>query len=75
MKLNIIRQRKHGSKKPFVLVLRNGMKIRVAHPDNMAVSPRRVWVIGRNGRVNSAAAAQVMAIEERMKRKTNTKVL
>jgi hypothetical protein len=75
MKLNLIRKRKHGSAKPFVLVLRDGTKIRVAHPDNMAVSPRRVWVISRNGQVHSAAAAQVMAINEQPKRKTKTKTL
>jgi ABC-type lipoprotein export system ATPase subunit len=70
MNLGLIRQRKHGAAKPFALVLKNGTKIRVAHPDCMAVSPRRVWVIGRTGRLDSALAAQVMAIEELRRRKT-----
>ena len=70
MKVNLIRQRKHGNRSAFSLLLRDGTQLRVSHPDNMAISPRRVFVIGRTGSVGSVAASQVVAInEERPKSK------
>lgn len=64
MNSNLIRQRLNSDSSPFVLRLSDGTRVRVVHPDFVAVSPGQVFVIGPDESVTKIDPLHVVAIEE-----------
>jgi hypothetical protein len=64
MNSKLISQRLNSDPRPFVLRLSDGTRVRVVHPDFVAVSPGRVFVIGADESVTKIDPLHVVAIEE-----------
>jgi hypothetical protein len=64
MNSNLIRQRLNAEPNPFVLRLRDGSRVPVAHPDVVAVSPGLVLVIADDESVTRIDPLHVVAIKE-----------
>ena len=69
MNTQLIRERLQDTK-PFVLRLSDGTRVRVLHPDFVAVSPGQVVVIGRNEGITRVDPLHVVAIEEARPRRS-----
>jgi hypothetical protein len=65
MNTQLIRDRLNRTPKPFVFRLSDGTRVRVAHPDFVAVSPGQVVVIdSRTEGITRVDPLHVAAIEE-----------
>jgi hypothetical protein len=64
MNLNRIRERLENGFKPFVLELSSGKRVRVPHPDFIALGKGVVAVVGENDSVTTVDALHITAIEE-----------
>jgi hypothetical protein len=65
MNSNLIRARLNRDTKPFVFRLSDGMRVPVAHPDFVAVSPKHMAVIdSKTEGVTQIDPANVVALEE-----------
>ncbi len=64
MNAQLIRERLHRDTSPFVLRLSDGTRVRVAHPDFVAVSPGQIVVIAQNEGITRIDPLHVVAIEE-----------
>ncbi len=65
MNTQLIRERLNRDTEPFVLRLSDGTRVRVAHPDFMAVSPGQVVVIdARTEGITRVDPLHVVAIED-----------
>ncbi|MBM3838144.1 MAG: hypothetical protein FJ398_09290 [Verrucomicrobia bacterium] len=69
MNSRLISQRINSDPSPFVIRLSDGTRVRVAHPDFVAVSPGQVLVMGRNESVTKIDTLHIVAIEEPRRRK------
>ena len=70
MNTNLIRQRINQDVRPFVFRLSDGTRVRVAHPDFVAVSPGEVAVLDPKvlGKLTRIDPLHVVAIEESRRR-------
>ncbi|MBM3892660.1 MAG: hypothetical protein FJ388_26375 [Verrucomicrobia bacterium] len=64
MNLDRIRERLQNGFKPFALELSNGKRLRVAHPDLIALGKGVAVVIGEDDSVTTIDALHIVAIEE-----------
>ena len=64
MNSKIIRDRVNTLPAPFVFRLSDGTRVRVAHPDFVAVSPGQIFVIDPDESVTRIDPLHVAAIEE-----------
>ena len=69
MNSKLIRQSINSAVSPFVFRLSDGTRVRVAHPDFVAVSPGQILVIARDESVTNIDPLHVVAIEEQPPRK------
>lgn len=72
MNTQLIRQRVNQDANPFVFRLSDGTRVRVAHPDFVAVAPGLVFVIGTDYSVTKIDPLHIVAIEEPSRRKGRT---
>lgn len=74
MNTQLIRERLNRSPRPFVFKLSDGTRVRVAHPDFVAVSPGQVVVIdSRTEGITRVDPLHVVAIEELPPNKSKAK--
>lgn len=64
MNTALIRQRLNSDSSPFVLRLSDGARVRVIHPDFVAVSPGQVVVLAPDDSETKIDPLHVVAIEE-----------
>ena len=64
MNSKIIRDRVNTLPAPFVFRLSDGTRVRVVHPDFVAVSPGQIFVIDPDESVTRIDPLHVVAIEE-----------
>jgi hypothetical protein len=64
MNSELIRKRINSDPAPFVFRLSDGTRVRVSHPDFVAVSPGQVLVIGEDEGITKIDPLHVVAIEE-----------
>jgi hypothetical protein len=70
MNTQLIRERLNRDTDPFVLRLSDGTRVKVAHPDFVAVSPGQIFVIdAKSEAVTRVDPLHVVAIEERSPKK------
>ncbi|MBI2946249.1 MAG: hypothetical protein HYY23_01280 [Verrucomicrobia bacterium] len=70
MNSKLISQRINSDPSPFVIRLSDGTRVRVAHPDFVAVSPGQVLVIGRNESVTKIDPLHIVTLEEPRRKKS-----
>jgi len=70
MNSKLISQRINSDPSPFVFRLSDGTRVRVVHPDFVAVSPGQVLVIGKDESVTTIDPLHVVAIEEPRRRRS-----
>jgi hypothetical protein len=70
---NLIRQGLNEDAKPFVFRLSDRTRVRVVHPDFVAVAPGLVVVIGKNYSITKIDPLHVVAIEEAGRKRSNGK--
>ena len=74
MNSQLIRERLNRNAKPFLFRLSDGSRVKVAHPDFVAVAPGKVIVINAKTQgVEEIDPLHVVAIEEPGPAKTNGK--
>jgi hypothetical protein len=73
MNTQLIRQRLNQDARPFVLRLSDGTRVRVAHPDFVAVVPGLIYVVDPNYSVTKIDPLHVVAIEEPRDKKPGSK--
>jgi hypothetical protein len=64
MNLERIRERLENGFKPFIIELSSGKRLRVPHPDFIALGRNVVVVLGENDSVTSPDALHIVSIEE-----------
>ena len=69
MDSKLISKRVNTTPAPFVFGLSDGMRLPVAHPDLVAVSPGQVVVLGKDEGITRIDPLHVVAIEELPPRK------
>src|ERR1043166_7478328 len=64
MNTQLIKERLHHDRQPFIFRLSDGTRVRVAHPDFVAISPGQVVVIGQKGGITRIDPLHVVALEK-----------
>jgi hypothetical protein len=64
MNIERIRERLANGFKPFVLELSSGKRVKVPHPDFIAIGKNVVVVMGANDSVTSVDALHIVAVDE-----------